>query len=161
MFFPPPVYSFRNIDLVYDFLLSIGMKPYVELGYTATCDAAHLTCILRTDSCPTRWRLVTPLSSTMKVPFVLSYARVGRKPVGGVQFGWRNCHSLAVHVQNSFFNSPNLQQMSLRQRTTPTGQTSLRPSFSTSSRAMASRRSPPGTLKSGMRSACSYIIVIA
>lgn len=29
--YPPAVYSFRNIDLVYDFLLSIGMKPYVEL----------------------------------------------------------------------------------------------------------------------------------
>jgi xylan 1,4-beta-xylosidase len=34
--FPPAVYSFRNIDLVYDFLLSIGMKPYVELRYS-TC----------------------------------------------------------------------------------------------------------------------------
>lgn len=27
----PLMYSFRNIDIVYDFLLSIGMKPYVEL----------------------------------------------------------------------------------------------------------------------------------
>lgn len=33
LFYPPAVYSFRNIDLVYDFLLSIGMKPYVELRY--------------------------------------------------------------------------------------------------------------------------------
>lgn len=31
LFYPPPVYSFHNIDLIYDFLLSIGMKPYVEL----------------------------------------------------------------------------------------------------------------------------------
>lgn len=26
-------YSFFNVDQVYDFLVSIGMKPYVELRY--------------------------------------------------------------------------------------------------------------------------------
>jgi hypothetical protein len=25
------VYSFYNVDAIYDFLLSIGVKPYVEL----------------------------------------------------------------------------------------------------------------------------------
>jgi xylan 1,4-beta-xylosidase len=28
-----PTYSFFNLDSIYDFLLSIGMKPYVELRY--------------------------------------------------------------------------------------------------------------------------------
>lgn len=26
-------YSFHNIDSIYDFLLSIGMKPFIELGF--------------------------------------------------------------------------------------------------------------------------------
>lgn len=39
--YPPAVYSFRNIDLVYDFLVSIGMKPYVELRYVVTCVMAR------------------------------------------------------------------------------------------------------------------------
>jgi xylan 1,4-beta-xylosidase len=28
-----PLYSFYNIDLIFDFLLEIGMKPFIELGY--------------------------------------------------------------------------------------------------------------------------------
>ncbi|OHE73383.1 MAG: beta-xylosidase, partial [Verrucomicrobia bacterium GWC2_42_7] len=33
-------YSFYNIDLIYDFLLSIGMKPFVELGFMPTVIAS-------------------------------------------------------------------------------------------------------------------------
>ncbi len=35
-----PVFCFTNIDKVFDFLLSIGMKPFVELGFMPTCFAS-------------------------------------------------------------------------------------------------------------------------
>ncbi|MCK4260158.1 MAG: hypothetical protein KAX49_14365 [Halanaerobiales bacterium] len=33
-------YNFVNIDNIFDFLLSIGMKPFVELGYMPSCLAS-------------------------------------------------------------------------------------------------------------------------
>lgn len=57
--FPPAVYSFRNIDLVYDFLLSIGMKPYVELRYSTCVEIVrfftHRLCKLHA-SCALIWQ---------------------------------------------------------------------------------------------------------
>ena len=35
-----PKYCFTNIDKIYDFLLSIGMKPFVELGFMPECFAS-------------------------------------------------------------------------------------------------------------------------
>lgn len=35
-----PVYCFTNIDRIYDFLLSIGMKPFVEIGFMPECMAS-------------------------------------------------------------------------------------------------------------------------
>lgn len=35
-----PVFCFTNIDKIYDFLLSIGMKPFVELGFMPECIAS-------------------------------------------------------------------------------------------------------------------------
>lgn len=35
-----PVFCFTNIDKIYDFLLSIGMKPFVELGFMPECLAS-------------------------------------------------------------------------------------------------------------------------
>lgn len=35
-----PRYSFYNIDSIYDYLLSIGMKPFIELGFMPKCLAA-------------------------------------------------------------------------------------------------------------------------
>ena len=32
-----PVTSFYNIDLIFDFLLDIGMKPFIELGFMPSC----------------------------------------------------------------------------------------------------------------------------
>lgn len=37
---PRTVFCFSNIDKIYDFLLSIGMKPFVELGFMPTCFAS-------------------------------------------------------------------------------------------------------------------------
>ena len=34
-------YNFVNIDKIYDFLLKIGMKPFVELSFMPTCLASH------------------------------------------------------------------------------------------------------------------------
>jgi xylan 1,4-beta-xylosidase len=34
------VYSFHNMDLIFDFLLSIGMKPFIELGFMPTALAS-------------------------------------------------------------------------------------------------------------------------
>ena len=35
-----PVMSFYNIDLIFDFLLDIGMKPFIELGFMPSCLAS-------------------------------------------------------------------------------------------------------------------------
>jgi len=37
---PEPVFCFTNIDKIYDFLLSIGMKPFVELSFMPSCLAS-------------------------------------------------------------------------------------------------------------------------
>ncbi|WEV70481.1 hypothetical protein OZY43_05935 [Lactobacillus sp. ESL0785] len=34
------IYNFENIDTIFDFLLSIGMKPFVELGFMPECLAS-------------------------------------------------------------------------------------------------------------------------
>src|SRR5512143_265097 len=36
-------YSFFNIDSIFDFLLSIGMKPFIELGFMPTALASGQT----------------------------------------------------------------------------------------------------------------------
>lgn len=41
------LYSFHNIDVIFDFLLSIGMKPFIELGFMPTAIASgDKTCFL-------------------------------------------------------------------------------------------------------------------
>ncbi|MDY8025498.1 GH39 family glycosyl hydrolase [Paenibacillus polymyxa] len=41
------LYSFHNIDVIFDFLLSIGMKPFIELGFMPTALASgDKTCFL-------------------------------------------------------------------------------------------------------------------
>lgn len=42
-----PVYSFHNIDVIYDYLLRIGMRPFVELGFMPSALASgEKTCFL-------------------------------------------------------------------------------------------------------------------
>ena len=48
-------YSFFNVDQVYDFLTSIGMKPYVELRYSLVVSAifaSSLGTLITAASCP-------------------------------------------------------------------------------------------------------------
>lgn len=40
-----PEFCFTNIDKIYDFLLSIGMKPFVELGFMPQCFASGDTTV--------------------------------------------------------------------------------------------------------------------
>lgn len=40
MLAPEPVLCFTNIDKIFDFLMSIGMKPFVELGFMPECLAS-------------------------------------------------------------------------------------------------------------------------
>jgi xylan 1,4-beta-xylosidase len=40
-----PVLSFTNVDSIFDFLLSIGMKPFVELGFMPECLSSKNTTI--------------------------------------------------------------------------------------------------------------------
>lgn len=47
MFSGQVTYSFHNIDQIFDFLLSIGMKPFIELGFMPTAIASgSATCFL-------------------------------------------------------------------------------------------------------------------
>lgn len=39
------ILSFTNVDSIFDFLLSIGMKPFVELGFMPSCFASGDQCI--------------------------------------------------------------------------------------------------------------------
>jgi xylan 1,4-beta-xylosidase len=41
------VYSFFNLNSIYDFLLSIGMKPYVELSFMPGPLASNSTYVMR------------------------------------------------------------------------------------------------------------------
>ena len=40
-----PVLSFTNVDSIFDFLLSIGMKPFVELGFMPECLSSKNTTV--------------------------------------------------------------------------------------------------------------------